>query len=127
MKMGILNGVFALILTSCGVSKSTQQANTASPTPTSSDAALTAFSSNVQPIIDSTCSNSACHGGTQTPNMKQSQASANRTTLKAYLGGSAPYSPDKIFNHISSTSHGGGDQSTNMTRARLKAWTDKET
>ena len=85
--------------------------------------ALTVFTEKVQPSITSTCGTSSCHGsGAGGLTLTTSDVDGNRTALKSYAEDSA----QKVFDKISSSSHGGGDQSAKLSLAALETWITAE-
>jgi hypothetical protein len=125
----------AMLVLGCGISQpkyinyTDDGTGTAPGTVTSSAeciAAQAAFDAQVEPAIKSTCAKAGCHltqtvaGGL----LSVDNTAANRTRLKAYSGGDV----DTLFNKISlkAGSHGGGDVSTNLPKANISAWLDKE-
>lgn len=85
--------------------------------------ALAVFNQQVQPAINKTCGGGGCHvNGAGGLTLTVDGGDANRIALKAFSD-----EAQVIFDKISSASHGGGDQSGNLSLAALQAWIAAET
>ncbi|MDD9952542.1 MAG: hypothetical protein OXT67_13360 [Zetaproteobacteria bacterium] len=92
----------------------------------SSASALTAYTDNVKSAVDSSCSNSSCHGAATTiggTNLTAEDDNTNRSTLLNYTGTTGT----TLFEKISSPTHGGGDQSSNLSESAINTWVSAET
>ncbi len=85
--------------------------------------AIALFTTKVQPVIDSTCGTSTCHGGGAAGSLTLVIGSdeANRAALKTFSNDA-----QVIFNKISSATHGGGNQSEKLPLAVLQEWLTAE-
>jgi hypothetical protein len=127
--------VLAACVSGCGITKAEYKDYTSGQginggpktnTPACQDA-LTAFTQDVQPAIQSTCAQSSCHlsnpieGGFLSATDPQN----NLTLLLAYTGSTS----DKLFAHISladGQGHPGGDVSGVLPKANIDAWLAKQ-
>lgn len=89
---------------------------------TGASLALAAFTTNIEPAIDSTCSK--CHASNGFP-MKSGDAANNRSQLLTFSQGNA----QTLFTFISNTGttkHSGGNQSAALPLAKIQLWIDAE-
>lgn len=78
------------------------------------------FLAQIQPAIVKSCGSGSCHGGGAgglTLEAANDKAPTNRTALYGF----EPTS-EAIFNKISSSSHGGGDRSSDLPKANIDTW-----
>ena len=110
-----------------GDTTTTDSTTAAGATTTASgcDAAIAAFASNIKPAIKTAgCAASSCHavqtiaGG----KLSESDDTLNRATLNGYAKGNA----DKLIAKITAGPHSGGNLSSSMPAAKIKAWQTAE-